>query len=207
MKVIENCPRGVPNSELRIEVEYQNGESGGKFLQTATSSTTKAQRQSPKVRRADGCIERWQQPRRTPFGSIQNGVVKRKNTSSNTYEVVENCRKWRVYPSALLSFFGMRYGAMIEFRTDGWQYVISPFNAVPENAKIFEFCRKGDLIGVQSLLKLGQASLRDRDPMGRTPLWVSAFRLAANPTYILTFLSLSGCFPVATIRGGRPLAA
>jgi hypothetical protein len=174
MRVIKNLPQGVPDSAVRIELEYNNEESGGNFLQNA-ASPTKVPRQSPHVRRIEGYIESWHLPRRTPLGAIQNGVIKRKKSSSNVYEVVEYCRKWRVYPSALMSFFGMRYGATIEFNTQGWQYVISPFNAVPENAKIFEFCRQGDLIGVQSLLKLGQASLRDRDPLGRTPLWVSIF--------------------------------
>lgn len=68
---------------------------------------------------------------------------------------------------------GISHGLLVTARsTVGWRYTIEPFGAVPENALIFELCKLGNVDGVRLLLQRGEASPLDRDPMGRTPLWV-----------------------------------
>ena len=83
-------------------------------------------------------------------------------------------RGYFLYPPKVLSIFGMSYGVDIAaICTAGWKYSLQIFRAVPENAPIFEFCRDGNLAAVRTLLSTGHASPWDRDPEGRTPLFVS----------------------------------
>ncbi len=78
-----------------------------------------------------------------------------------------------LYPSRCGQFLGVSHGVLIIARsTVGWKYIVEPFRAVSENALIFDLCRMGNLEGVRLLLARGEASPLDRDPMGRTPLWV-----------------------------------
>ena len=77
------------------------------------------------------------------------------------------------YPPRLINKLGISYGVQITSRsTAGWQYSLNIFRTVPENSPIFEFCRDGNLSAVRTLLTTRNASPWDRDPMGRTPLWV-----------------------------------
>jgi hypothetical protein len=154
----------VAQSELRIAVSYHNEVSDTKNAPPAYSTK--------EISRYTGS---WSLKTSTPFGEIQEGTIRttQRTVSPNGRNSVDYQRAWRVYPSGLLRFLGVRQGAIIEASTSGWQYVIKPFNAVPEDAQIFDFCRRGDLDGVKALMKLGHGSLRDRDPYGRTPLWVS----------------------------------
>lgn len=78
------------------------------------------------------------------------------------------------YPPRLLNLLGISRGMEIVIRrsTVGWQYSLRDFRVVPENAPIFEFCRDGNLSAVRTLFMSGHASPWDRDPTGRTPLWV-----------------------------------
>jgi len=83
-------------------------------------------------------------------------------------------RGYFLYPPKILSIFGVSYGVDVAaICTAGWKYSLQIFRAVPENALIFEFCREGNLAAVRTLLSTGNASPWDRDPEGRTPLYVS----------------------------------
>ena len=93
--------------------------------------------------------------------------------SSGTRDRVEAESQIIVYPSKWLVNIGMAYGVKLSvLASRGWQYSFQPFRAVPESALIFEFCRTGNLDGVRTLLSRGDASPYDRDPSGKTPLWV-----------------------------------
>lgn len=191
MKAIEDSSRypkeprsegNVAQSELHIAVSYTNEISDKKNVPPAYSAKG--------MSKYTGI---WNLKTSTPLGDIQEGIIRTctpkagfKNEGNPEYHQ----RAWRVYPSGLLRLLGVRHGAIIEASTSGWQYVIKPFNAVPENAPIFDFCRKGDLEGVRALLKLGHGSLRDRDPYGKTPLWVSNF---VHSTISRLILGLSAC--------------
>lgn len=50
--------------------------------------------------------------------------------------------------------------------------------SVPDNAVIFDLCKEGNLGDVQALLNTGQASAKDVDSKGRTPLYVSSNRFS-----------------------------
>lgn len=54
----------------------------------------------------------------------------------------------------------------------GWQFNFNPVRAVPDNSPIFNACRKGNVSVVRYLLSEGEASVRDTDSKGWTPLHV-----------------------------------
>lgn len=113
---------------------------------------------------------------KTPFGSMQMWTSTKQTKHLHLFESAAEQRElvYALYPSWLLSKFGVSYGIWISARsTNGWQYTIRPFNAVSGNALIFQFCKAGNVAAVQTLISAGQASVRDRDPDGRTPLWAS----------------------------------
>jgi len=124
---------------------------------------------------------RWALSFPTPMWSIQARSSVKKVTTSHPWGARESVEKdvdYVFYPTGVLRRIGVSYGFWLNAKaTNGWKYSLQPFNAVPENSLIFEFCRDGNLSGIKSLLRLGQASLQDRDPLGRTPLWVSLLRL------------------------------
>jgi hypothetical protein len=92
--------------------------------------------------------------------------------ASGTDENVERDVDYVFYPK-LLRKMGISVGMQISARsTSGWKYSIHPFQSVPEEAIIFDFCREGNVAAVRTLFNRGEASPWDRDPLGRTPLWV-----------------------------------
>jgi hypothetical protein len=113
----------------------------------------------------------------TPFWSLrQRALVKRVTNryASLCEPLVEENVAYILSPSCLLRWIGISRGVSVYAKLNaGWQFTLQPFTMIPEKSPIFEFCREGNLAGVQTLLKLGQASVRDRDPSGQTPLHVS----------------------------------
>lgn len=83
-----------------------------------------------------------------------------------------------ILPASWLVKFGISYvpkGNFSHSKIYGWKYSFNPYRLVSSNASILELCRKNDLIGVQNLLSRGEASVKDMDSLGRTPLHVSHF--------------------------------
>ena len=81
-----------------------------------------------------------------------------------------------VCPATWLVKLGIVYGLKVNFHNSaiwGWKQTIHTFRQVPDDAMIFEFCKEGNLSGVQTLLSRGRASVRDTDSLGRTALYVS----------------------------------
>lgn len=62
--------------------------------------------------------------------------------------------------------------ATISSSIQGWTYDLRPSRAVPDDALIFEFCDRGNIDGVRSLLQRKQASPWDTASDGWTPLHV-----------------------------------
>ncbi|KAG4442550.1 hypothetical protein IFR05_001962 [Cadophora sp. M221] len=113
----------------------------------------------------------------TPFGPVKTWTSIKETTkrSPNSKATEEKDSVLAFYPSWLLRRLGVSYGLWIQGRsTNGWQFTIQPFIAVPEDAPIFRYCRLGDVAAVRTLLSSGYASLRDRDPTGKTPLWYAS---------------------------------
>lgn len=121
-------------------------------------------------------ISSWNRRRQTPLGYLQAWSATTRNTtdpSGNSLVSEEHNSYFALYPSWVLAKLGVSYGLLIQARcTDGWQYTIQPFNAVPDDALIFTFCSNGNVAAVKTLLATGKASLRDRDSRGWTPLRV-----------------------------------
>ncbi|KAL8859743.1 MAG: hypothetical protein Q9178_003858 [Gyalolechia marmorata] len=85
---------------------------------------------------------------------------------------------YTIYPSAWLVWLGIRCGLRLGFQSSpiqGWKNTLNTFRPVPDDALIFKFCKDGNLPAVRTLLLGGQASARDTDSWGFTPLHVSAF--------------------------------
>ena len=81
-----------------------------------------------------------------------------------------------LYPANILRRLGFSYGLLMQMKSTSWQFTLQPFNVIKETSPIFEFCRNGNVEAVQTLIVLGEASVRDRDPCGRTPLWVRSLQ-------------------------------
>jgi hypothetical protein len=75
----------------------------------------------------------------------------------------------------------LRMGLGQEFRLDfsqschDWKQTIQTFQPVADDSTIFQYCKTGDVDGIRLLLSTGQASVRDIDSLGQTPLHVSLF--------------------------------
>lgn len=92
--------------------------------------------------------------------------------SNNQYEF-ETHFTW--HPAHWLMRLGIKFGvnANISKSYWGWKNTLNSFSAVPDDSLIFDFCKTGNIGGVQSLLTRGKASVRDTNTQGWTPLHVS----------------------------------
>lgn len=91
----------------------------------------------------------------------------------------EHETSYTVYPAGWLIRFGIRSGLRFKFHsssTQGWKTTLKPFCPVPDDSLVFELCRQGNASAVGTLLSRGDASVRDTDSRGYTPLHVSLLR-------------------------------
>ena len=85
---------------------------------------------------------------------------------------------FRIHPAQWVLRLGFSFGfdfAMSKSQ-QGWKHHLETYRAVPDDSKIFEYCRTGNLVGVRALLDEGSASVWDRDSNLYTPLLVSCLR-------------------------------
>ena len=97
-------------------------------------------------------------------------------TRSSLDDEYEHESSFTVCPAAWLVSLGFKYGlhlSLVKSSIRGWKQTLSTSCHVPDNALVFEFCEQGNVSGVRSLLLRGDASVRDIDSQGRTPLFVS----------------------------------
>ena len=107
---------------------------------------------------------------------------------------------YTVYPAGWLIRLGIRYGLHLKFlssSTQGWKSTLKHFCPVPDDALIFEFCRQGNTEAVRALLSRGDASVRDTDSRGYTPLHVSLLR--HEPLFFVKRLMLVPSLPLKVI--------
>ena len=79
-------------------------------------------------------------------------------------------------PPAWLVRFGFTYGLsgrISQSPLSGANFVLDVVRSVPDDALIFDLCREGRVGCVQALITRGEASAKDVDSQGRTPLYVS----------------------------------
>lgn len=80
-------------------------------------------------------------------------------------------------PSSWLARFGFTYGLsghIFQSPLSGPTVALDVVRSVPDDAVIFNLCMEGNFGCVQALLNIGQASVKDVDSQGRTPLYVSS---------------------------------
>lgn len=90
---------------------------------------------------------------------------------------------YTIYPAPWLVWLGVRCGLRLGFGSSpiqGWKNTLNTFRPVPDDALIFKFCEDGNLPAVRTLLTEGQASVRDTDSQGCTPLHVSSCMMVAE---------------------------
>ena len=90
---------------------------------------------------------------------------------------------YTIYPAAWLVWLGIHRGLRLGFQSSpiqGWKNTLNTFRPVSDNALIFKFCKDGNLPAVRTLFLGGQASVRDTDSLGCTPLHVSPFMMVAE---------------------------
>ena len=80
-----------------------------------------------------------------------------------------------VHPSRWVQLCGINYGIQVAFSKSltGLQWRLRTHRAVPDDAEIFEACRRGDVDTVRLLFHERQASPFDTNSRGFTPLFVS----------------------------------
>lgn len=90
---------------------------------------------------------------------------------------VQMITSFTFYPSSWLTRTRLGRGVEASLRStrEGFKFDfnLNPIRAVPNNSTIFQLCRTGDWKAVQKLIQWQQASLRDMDSRGWTPLHVS----------------------------------
>ena len=117
----------------------------------------------------------------------------RRTQKSLHLATTENREQWAGYtrsesqtlitfrPAAWLVMLGIKYGLPVDLQkcaTQGWKHTLHFFCPVRDDAPIFQFCSEGNLSAVRYLLFQGQASVRDTDTRGITPLHVRNFDIA-----------------------------
>ena len=99
---------------------------------------------------------------------------------------LDQCERESTYtisPAPWLVWLGIRSGIRLGFQSSpiqGWKNTLNTFRPVPDDALIFKFCEDGNLPAVRTLLLGGQASVRDTNSRGYTPLHVSLFTMVAE---------------------------
>ncbi len=87
----------------------------------------------------------------------------------------EHRTSFRLTPARWLLRMGFTYGLFGHFASSaagGPSFGLETTRPVPDDAPIFGLCFWGELDGVRALLAAGEASVRDTDSFGRTPLSV-----------------------------------
>ena len=99
------------------------------------------------------------------------------STCSEEGDHLEYENIFRLIPPSWLARFGFTYGLsgrILQSPLSGPTVALDVVRSVPDDAVIFNLCREGNLGCVQALLNRGQASVKDVDSQGRTPLYVSS---------------------------------
>ncbi|MCJ1404906.1 hypothetical protein MMC11_008132 [Xylographa trunciseda] len=112
----------------------------------------------------------------------------------------------RVQPAWWLTRIGFNRGLQVAFTqatSKSLNISLDPFRLVPDDALIFEFCYTGNIDGVRRLLLRGEASARDADLSGRTPLHIAA---SGCYTELSRLLIDAGADKAAESTTGTPLS-
>lgn len=117
---------------------------------------------------------------RSLFGDIRihtntfETVTERESGGKQSNNVTQNVIRIIFRPAAWLVRFGLAYELQLGLfgSVRNWKTTFQVFQPVPDDSLIFEFCRSGNIQGVQTLLSRKQASVWDTNSYGWTPLHV-----------------------------------
>ena len=118
------------------------------------------------------------------FGLIyveRKTLILQSRQSANLNTTLDACQylhqtSFAFHPALWVIKLGFTYAIRLSLESSyirGWKCTLEIARPVPDDALLFELCRKGNLAGVKNLLSSGQASVRDVDSLGRTALFVS----------------------------------
>ena len=85
-----------------------------------------------------------------------------------------------INPSAWMRWLGIVCGFHMHLNNSyshSWKFSLDSFRRVDDDAPIYRLCSEGNLAAVRELLIRGEASAKDTDSRGTTPLHVSSYRL------------------------------
>lgn len=119
----------------------------------------------------------------TAIASIRVTSTKKIPRDSSTDEEIlalqerieENVTTISVTPASWLVDMGLTYGlrlGLTSLSVNGWKNTLETFRPQPDNARIFELSKSGNIDGIMERLREGLSSVRDVDSRGRTPLHV-----------------------------------
>ncbi|KUJ18612.1 uncharacterized protein LY89DRAFT_667688 [Mollisia scopiformis] len=145
---------------------------------------------------------------RTSATGVVLGTIWLRTTSvqvnSHTGKSVDIVSSFTFSPSWWLTKVGVKYGveANLFATATGWQFNFNPIRAVPDDSPIFNACRKGNLSTVRFLLSEGDASVRDTNSKGWTPLHFASLAESETSVDICEFLISEGADKTALVFEG-----
>ncbi|RYP15611.1 hypothetical protein DL765_005590 [Monosporascus sp. GIB2] len=92
---------------------------------------------------------------------VRTSTLKTESGSCPSAGKLEVVTSFIFYPAPWLTRIGLGYGTEANLNysaTGGWKFNITPVRAVPENALIFDLCRRGETQAVKLMLERGDAS-------------------------------------------------
>ena len=109
--------------------------------------------------------------------SIQRIIRKSENTLFMKAEDLETQTTIRFHPPWWLVKFGFSYGLNLDFTQchRGWKHSLETFRCVPDDSLVFELCASGNVQGVETIIRMGKASVWDTNSSGITPLHVCEY--------------------------------
>lgn len=114
------------------------------------------------------------------LGTIKIDLLARKDAGTleelRELKIPEEETHYTLHPALWLVRLGIRYGVRLKIMsssTQDWNFNLSPYPTVPDDSLIFKFSNEGNVAAIRKLLSDGQASIRDTDSTGCTPLHVS----------------------------------
>ena len=111
----------------------------------------------------------------TATRSIENAAREQCVEHQQEEKKLENQFSVLVQPAEWLKRLGVACALRMSLRyssIEGLSYTLNSLRLVPDDATIFELCWDGNLTSVRELLASGEASVRDTNRLGFTPLHV-----------------------------------
>ena len=151
-------------------------ESASAKLSVMTKESRNVSRRSPWIRKSlafDNILIR------STFGTItgrpEQMVLQPANVDDQASDQQESRHSYNLVPAEWLRSLGLNHSFRIGILNSsiaGWQHTLQTARIVPDDSLIMAFCKQGNLDGVRLLFAKRDASVRDVDSMGHTPLWV-----------------------------------